>query len=158
MISNFLIHNNTITKLNLSKTIITNNGTKYLSEVIKYNTTLSSLNLSECFIDCSKDINLNVLYEALQTKYSLTKLNSSNNKLGSKEYMQLSNVLKVNTTLTNLNLKNISLYVKLDVFKLFYEVLKTNYSLTKLNLSISDYIYHASMIILDKYDKDDEYI
>ena len=170
LISEFLKKNKTLLELNLSSNLLDSsrdyygfedqygihnehNGFYYLVEGLKHNTTLTSLNLSQCSI-YGKENCFQLLFDELKTNSSLTKIDLSKNKLTSKNIAQLCDVLKVNTHLNELNLSELGgLLSKLSIYndpslnKLLCDVLKTNISLTKLILKDAPSSCYPSVII-----------
>ena len=139
--------NATLTKLDLSGNEIGTAGIQSLSEVLKSNSSLTSLNLCDNKIGekregwgsrCPREISIvpyirikitRSLPEALVKLDEYSKMDETRNYHG---LFSLSESLKINTTLTNLNLA----YNEIDFVGAHYlsEALKANTGLTALNL------------------------
>ncbi|KAF9347385.1 hypothetical protein BGX26_001141 [Mortierella sp. AD094] len=108
-------------------------GALALSEALKTNTTLISLDLSW---NHTKDKGVQELSKALATNTTLTSLGLSSNKIEYVGALALSQALKLNTTLTSLNLSwN---WTKDEGALELLEALKTNKTLTSLDLSSNE--------------------
>lgn len=130
-----LTKNTNLTSLNLNNTSITD-LTKISEGLIK-NNSLTELNLGNNNIS-----ELKPLSDVLYSNTSLTFLDLSCNKDLNEEVCYIAESLLVNTTLTKLDLCNMSIS---DV-KIFEDVLKCNTTLTSLNL-INNEIYNINPII-----------
>lgn len=97
-----LVRNNTtITSLNLSDNLINAEGIKPFAEALKENTTLQSLNLSN---NTLRKEGIEHISQALETNNTLTTINLSYNDIGDDGAKRLAQVLTKNTTLSFLNL------------------------------------------------------
>lgn len=127
-----LIYNNTLTKLNFIKLDIDDKVCSLLSNLLKNNKSLCSLNLSK-----STFYNFKSFCEGLKNNLYLTDLTLSKTNLKNKDLYELNEVLKINSNLTSLDLSNNNLYSNNDnEDELIYliDILKTKSSLTYLNL------------------------
>ncbi|KAG0041713.1 hypothetical protein BGZ83_001406, partial [Gryganskiella cystojenkinii] len=121
--------NTTLTSLDLHSNSIGGSGTQALGEALKTNTTLTSLNLWNNSIG---DSGAQALGEALKTNTSLATLILQWNSIGGSGGQALGESLKTNTTLTSLNLWDN--WIGDDGAQALGEALTTNTTLTSLNL------------------------
>ena len=126
-LSNFLQTNTTVTTFNLTASL--KNGVAALAECLKYNTSLTTLNLHGNKIG---DDGAAALAECLKYNRSLTTLNLHGNGIGDYGAAALAECLKYNTSLTTLNLHGNK--IGDDGAAALAECLKYNRSLTTLNL------------------------
>ena len=184
-LSDALEINTTLTKLDLSDNSIGASGARFLSTAIKINASLTTLNLARNKITCEPrhgaprrpfeiamlptfcnigkctfpealkkldefftgmdetmdDYGLFSLSESLKTNTTLTNLNLEGNEIDRCATFYLSESLKTNATLTTLNLRGTS--VSHFGSKCLSLALKTNGTLTSLNLSHSGISAHA---------------
>lgn len=149
-LSDALEVNTTLTKLNLSGNDISASGTRFLSKALKINASLTSLNLSSNKFGERRQGGLprpleiytmmNLFYGGVCTlpeaMKKLDEFSTGRDKtVDTYGFFSLSESLKTNTTLTNLNLS----YNEIDCVAAYYlsESLKTNTTLTTLNLSVT---------------------
>ncbi|KAF9551518.1 hypothetical protein EC957_008187 [Mortierella hygrophila] len=121
--------NSTLTTLNLKYNSIGSDGAKAMAEVLKTNSTLTTLDLSNNSIG---DDGAKAMAEALKTNSTLTTLDLFNNSIGDDGAKAMAEALKTNSTLTTLNLEYNS--IGDDGAKAMAETLKTNSTLTTLDL------------------------
>lgn len=147
-----LIKNNTYDKQTLKLVKFIKNYNQYvippeemkvlypsLLEALKTNTTITSLNVSDCDYNCICKYgkyniiqdNINLLAEVLKTNKYITSLNLRLNCLNN--INSILEVLKTNNTLISLNISYNGIVFEDD--NLLIYVLKTNKTLTSLNLT-----------------------
>ncbi|KAG0009535.1 hypothetical protein BGZ81_003334, partial [Podila clonocystis] len=100
-LSETLKTNSTLTTLNLWDNSIGDNGAVALFEALKINSTLTTLNMNDNSIGDNGAV---ALSEALKTNSTLTTLNLRDNSIGPNGAVALSEALKINSTLTTLDL------------------------------------------------------
>ncbi|KAG0273169.1 hypothetical protein BGZ95_011003 [Linnemannia exigua] len=121
--------NSTLTTLNLTRNSIGDVGAVILSEALRTNSTLTTLDLYCNSIGGDGAV---ALSEALKTNSTLTTLNFYGNWIGANGAKALSETLKINSALITLNLSFNS--IGNNGAKALSEALKTNSTLTTLNL------------------------
>ncbi|KAF9136205.1 hypothetical protein BGX30_011300, partial [Mortierella sp. GBA39] len=109
-----VIANSNLTTLDLWNNSIGDNEVQALSEALKINSTLTTLDLGNLnTLDRGDnwigDNGTQALSEALKSNSTLTTLNLSNNSIGDNGAQALSEALKINSTLTTLDLQNNSI-------------------------------------------------
>ncbi|KAF9208864.1 hypothetical protein BGZ49_007297 [Haplosporangium sp. Z 27] len=112
------------------RNLIGNEGALALSEALKINATLITLNLGSNLIGYEGAL---ALSEALKTNATLTTLGLKDNSIGNEGALTLSEALKTNATLITLDLRDNSIGYEGALALL--EALKTNATLTTLDLS-----------------------
>ncbi|KAJ6255577.1 hypothetical protein M0813_11137 [Anaeramoeba flamelloides] len=119
-LSEALKENQALTSLNLSYNQIGDEGTQALSEGVKENQALTNLNLSRNQIGAE---GMKDLSETLKVNQTLICLDLRRNKIGSKGIKYLSHALKINQTLTQLDLydNQIGSYENKEVQKLIIQ-------------------------------------
>lgn len=158
-LSDALEINTTLTKLDLSDNAIGASGARFLSKAIKINASLTTLNLSCCKITCEarpevprrpyeiRTIPISLQEGRCTLPEALKKLDEfctgMDETMDDYGVFSLSESLKTNTTLTNLNLQGNN---RSDCITPFYlsEIVKTNATLTTLNLASNDLRYFGS--------------
>jgi hypothetical protein len=133
-----LMSNNSLTKLDLSDCGI-RDDLKVLSEVLMYNNTLESVNLSFSYLG---DTNLEKFCEALKTNTGLRTLNLSNCKLSPGAMQNFAKALQVNRTLTDIDLSIHSPEFTDEMYPLLCNAIKTNTALKKVVLGTHQAFYH----------------
>ena len=133
LVSEKLKVNTTLATLNLASNLI-KDGVEELSEALSVNTTLTSLNLYDNWMNSEK---VRVLSLALKVNTTLTHLNIGRNFIGVDGIRALSEALTVNTTLTALDISS-TIWGGLggDAVIALAEALKVNTTLTNLNLAV----------------------
>ncbi|KAF8925557.1 hypothetical protein BGZ47_003198, partial [Haplosporangium gracile] len=119
-----IVTNSNVAFLDLRSNFIGPNGAQALSEALKTNSTLTSLNLNNSI----EDNGAVALSEALKTNSTLTELSLMHNWIGENGAQVLSGALKTNSTLIALNLERNSFGD--DGAQALAEVLKTNLTVT----------------------------
>ncbi|XP_047115943.1 leucine-rich repeat-containing protein 74B-like [Schistocerca piceifrons] len=157
-IAESLMHNKTVTEVDLEDNWLTRDAAFHLGEMLKVNETITRLSLRGCRIGregaqrlcegikttkCVKDLDLSwnelcddgmeELAPGLGGNSSIEKLNLSHNKLGNGAGMSLELTMTENATIKNLNLSWNQLYPK-DGFTALFKGL-TESTITELNLS-----------------------
>lgn len=106
-----LIYNRHITSLNLHNSDILNREPEFLSDLLNENKTILDLNFGHNLIHnrlTNKNKFQNDLSKALSRNCSLTKLDLSDNRFEKKTIQQIFQGLQTNTTLTQLNFRQIT--------------------------------------------------
>lgn len=125
-----LCSNHSVVELRITNCSFRNGGLSDLAEVIRQNTTITSLNLSNCFID--KNVpGFSNFCQALESNTSITSLDLSGNFIRDAIF-EFKKILKINSTIVSLDLSSNG--IKLDGMKSIAGVLKDNSSLTELKL------------------------
>lgn len=112
---------------------------KSLTEALKVNQTVTSLNLSDTKLELNSE-NMENLSDALKVNRTLTTLNLTNNFLGedAENIKNLSDALKTNKALTTLNLSGACLGRNAENMENISDALKVNKTLTSLDLGGND--------------------
>ncbi|CAE7231324.1 NLRC3 [Symbiodinium sp. CCMP2592] len=105
---------------------------KAISEALKTNSTLTSINLAVCYIG---DEGAEVIREALKNNSRLTSINLASNSIGDEGGKAVGEALKSNSTLTSINLQ--SNRIGVEGGKAIGEALRTNSTLTSVNLEFN---------------------
>jgi Ran GTPase-activating protein (RanGAP) involved in mRNA processing and transport len=126
-LSKALLVNTTLTSLNLAKNYFSNRGGQALEEALVVNTTLRVLNLESNRFLSSKD----ALLRALVVNTTLTSVNIGGIGILEENVPELAEVLRVNSTLTELHLANNSLCQEAAVLA---EAMTRNVTLKSINL------------------------
>lgn len=108
ILANLLKYNTTVTTLNLSNNWIDAEGAIALADALWHNTTLTSLNLMNNPIRAA---GANSLSFALKENSTLTSLNLYNTQIGSEGAKALADALNENNTLTSLNLGSNNIHI-----------------------------------------------
>ena len=143
-----LKQNTSLTQLNMSDHVISDQGAADLAEALKQNTSITRFNLSYNVIS---DQGAAALAEALKQNTGLTQLNLSGNVISAQGAAGLAEALKQNTSLTQLDLSYN------DISDQDGEALEQNTSLTQLNLSRS-YISEGVISELYRLEHDNRFI
>ena len=137
--------------LDLSHKKVGDDNVKELSEALKNNRTLTSLNLNDNKIEAgAKD-----LIKVIKYIRTLISLNLRNNKIGDLGAIKLSQVLRHNTNLTTLNLRCIN--ISIVAIRNLSAALMDNKTLTSLNLR-NNKIRSAGAIELGMALKENKYL
>ncbi|KAF9112767.1 hypothetical protein BGX27_002853 [Mortierella sp. AM989] len=128
-LSEALKTNTTLTTLDLTNNIIGKEGGLALAEALKTNITLITLDLTNNLVRREGDLTLS---EALKVNRTFTTLDLSRNSIGKEGALALAEVLKTNTTLITLDLRFNSIG-KEGALSLS-QALKSNITLSTLNL------------------------
>lgn len=138
-LSEVLIINKTLTELYLYYSHLTYKSIELISNVLLENNTLQILNLG--FNNDIKDTGCKKLTESLKNNKSLTHLYLSKIGITNNSLIYLSELLKINSNIQLLELKNNDFDSKinsLEYWKYLYKVLKYNKTLKILDLSNND--------------------
>ncbi len=140
ILSEALKTNTSLQSLELSMNDITDDGALHLANALKTHKTLKVLNLSDNKIT---DIGAQHLANALEVNISLQTLNMSHNLIGNQGARYIAKALESNKTLQELNIKRNS--IGDDGTQYFAKALGTGASLQVLHLSSNDDITDAGM-------------
>jgi hypothetical protein len=138
ILSNMLRSNTTITKLYLSNNGIGDSGVLYLVEALQHNTSISQLHLDSNSIG---DQGAKALFNFLKDNKRITTLSIHSNFLGDAGALVIADCLKENTTLTTLYLSNNSISNKGALA--IADALRVNSKLTHL------YLFNQNNTFLD---------
>lgn len=127
-----LKYNTTLTSLSLAENHIGDESVKYIADALQSNMTLTSLDLSGNQIGPE---DAKYIADALKTNKTLTSLNLSFNYISNEGAKYIADTLGFNTTLTSLNL--ISSRIEAEGAKSIVNALKNNTTLTSLNLPVN---------------------
>eukprot|EP00668_Euglena_longa_P012030 GGOE01014454.1.p1 GENE.GGOE01014454.1~~GGOE01014454.1.p1 ORF type:complete len:789 (-),score=351.19 GGOE01014454.1:393-2705(-) len=130
--------NSSLTFLSLNKVDFTPEAGKALGDALVSNTALQKLELGD---NCVSDLGAASLCQALKKdKVALQYLDLSNNKISDKGGVEIAAMLKVNSSLQHLTVKQNALKVTGDRIA---EVLKGNRSLLSLDFTFNDFSYKS---------------
>ena len=124
--------NSTVTELDLSRNDISDAGAAALAEAIKTNSTVKVLNLSKIGIG---EAGAAALAEAIKTNSTVTELDLSRNGFGAAGAAALAEAIKTNSTVTELDL-SVNSIGEAGAAALA-EAIKTNSTVTELDLSVN---------------------
>ena len=122
--------NTSLSSLNLSNNSIRHKGAKSLAQALRVNTSLSSLDLSGNSIDAE---GANSLAQALRVNTALSSLDLSKNSIDAEGANSLAQALRVNTSLSSLDLSKNP--IDAEGANSLAQALRVNTSLSSLNLS-----------------------
>ena len=129
--------NTTLIGLKIANSSLMESHISKLCDSLKFNSTLKNLNLARTNL---KEKSATLLLESLKEIPGITKLNlKQNDNIGPKIVQKIAELLRVNTSITDLNLSTINLG---DGIIEICESLKSNTTLKKCNLS-SNYIFNS---------------
>ena len=138
-----LCSNHSVVELTIGSCSFRNGGLSDLAEVIRQNTTITSLRLSNCFID--KNVpGFSNFCQALESNTTITSLNLSGNFIRDAIF-EFKKILKINSSIVSLDLSMNE--IKLDGMKSIAGVLKDNSSLTELKLCYNPGYFPTQLII-----------
>eukprot|EP01012_Entosiphon_sulcatum_P025573 TRINITY_DN30914_c0_g1_i1.p1 TRINITY_DN30914_c0_g1~~TRINITY_DN30914_c0_g1_i1.p1 ORF type:complete len:735 (+),score=211.41 TRINITY_DN30914_c0_g1_i1:67-2271(+) len=133
-----LRENRSLLHLALNKNDIGAEGGKHLGEALQQNTTLQRLELSDNTVG---NVGISVICQALRKEKSgLTYLDVTNNKIGDKGGLEIATMIRTNTTLQTLGIKQNSIKVAGEHIA---EALKFNKVLLAFDFAYNDFSYKS---------------
>lgn len=129
-------------------------GAQVLAEILKTNTSLTKLELSENKIG---DNGSKEFAEVLKVNTALTSLHIVNNKISDEGVIVMVEALKVNASLTGLFIYNIYHKKGYEVYVPILEALKSNFSLTQLFIEFNQKVNNLFEQDIDKFTNQNKY-
>jgi len=127
-----------LTYLSMNKNDISAEAGKHIGEALAFNTVLQRMELGDNSIG---DLGVGAICQALKKeKTTMTHLDVSNNKIGDKGGLDLAAMIKVNSVLQHLNIKQNNIKVAGDRIG---EALKANKALLHMDFTFNDFSYKS---------------